>query len=128
MWDRMVRPFFHAVGRAPIVILATPLWAADATRGKIAFQQCEACHSLVPGEIKTGPSLAGVMGRKAGSTDDYSYSQAMKNCGLVWNDATLRRYLASPKAVVPGTKMAFAGIKDPKRLDDLIAYLRKNAR
>lgn len=89
------------------------------------FQQCAVCHSLKPGENKLGPSLSGVIGRNAASVPGFNYSSAMMSSGLTWDDATLHRYLANPKAVVPGTKMAFAGVPDAKRVDNLIAYLKQ---
>ena len=119
------------IGAAALVLAAGVVQgvrAADIADGKAAFQQCVACHSRAPGEIKVGPSLAGVIGRKAGSIDGFNYSPAMKGSGLVWDEATLRRYLANPKAVVPGTKMVFPGVKDPKRLDSLIAYLKQGGK
>ena len=124
----MVRFFLGAAGIALATTLVNAVQGADASSGKMVFEKCAACHSLAPGEIKTGPSLAGLIGRKAGSLDDFSYSPAMKGSGLVWDDATLHRYLANPRAVVPGTKMAFVGVKDSKRLDDLIAFLKKSTR
>ena len=74
--------------------------------------------------MKVGPGLLGLFGRKAGSVDGFPYSAAMKSSGLVWGEDTLRAYLADPKAKVPGNKMPFSGVKDPKRLEDLLAYLK----
>ncbi len=89
-----------------------------------AFNQCAACHSTTPGKTIIGPSLAGVYGRKAGTLPGFQYSQAMKNSGLTWNAATLDRYLADPKAVVPGTLMGFAGLKDEEQREAVIRYLK----
>ena len=72
-----------------------------------------------------GPSLHGVIGRKAGSVPGYAYSPAMKNANVTWTDDTLSKYLADPKAFVPGDKMVFVGIKDPSKLGDLLAYLNQ---
>jgi cytochrome c len=96
----------------------------DAVAGKAVFNQCKACHQVGP-EAKNGvgPVLNGLLGRKAGEYPGYNYSDANKNSGLTWDEATLRAYLPDPKAKVPGTKMIFPGIKREKQLDDLMAYL-----
>ncbi len=124
----MIRFLLGATGFVLAAALVREVTAADLANGKAIFRQCAACHSLAGGEIKIGPSLAGVVGRKAGSAEGFNYSPAMKASGLIWDEATLHRYLANPRAVVPGTKMAFAGVKDPKRLDDLIAFLKETAK
>jgi cytochrome c len=80
---------------------------------------------LEPGKNGIGPTLHGLFGRKAGTVPGYAYSSALKNANLVWNEDSLKRYLADPKAFVPGTKMVSAGIKDEAQLDDLLAYLRQ---
>lgn len=90
-----------------------------------AFAQCAACHSTEPGKTLFGPSLAGVAGRKAGSLPGYAFSDALKNSGLVWNAATLDRWLTSPQKTVPGTRMPFSGIKDPSVRKTVIEYLLK---
>jgi cytochrome c len=97
----------------------------DAKAGKVIFLQCAACHSLDPDTNKIGPTLAGIFGRKAGSIEDFNYSDANKNSGIVWDENVLRKYLADPQKVVPGTKMAFPGLKDPKQIEDVIAYLKE---
>ena len=89
-----------------------------------AFLQCKTCHAVEPGKHGLGPSLAGVYGRKAGIAAGYSFSSAMKASGLAWDDAALDRYLENPMATVPGTKMAYAGLKDPARRAEMIAYLK----
>lgn len=98
--------------------------AADVEAGKKVFNKCAACHSVEPGKTKVGPSLWGVVGRKAGTLEGYSFSAAMKNSGLTWDVSTLELYLAKPSEVVKGSKMAFAGIKDPTELADVVAYLQ----
>ena len=98
--------------------------ATTAAGGKPAtFAQCAACHAVEAGKNGVGPSLAGVFGSKAGSVAGYSYSDANKNSGLTWDEATLDTYLTNPMKMVPGTKMTFAGISDPQKRADLIAYL-----
>jgi cytochrome c len=106
-----------------LLALAAPAAAQDAAAGQSAFGQCKACHSVVAGQNRIGPSLAGVIGRKAASVPGFSYSAAMKAKGVTWTEANLDAYLAKPMANVPGTKMAFAGIADAKKRKDVIAYL-----
>ena len=100
----------------------------DAQRGAQVFNQCKICHSLEAGKNMLGPSLHGVIGRKAGSVPDFAYSPAMKNSNVTWNDDTLSKYLSDPKAFIPGDKMAFPGVKDPNKLGDLLAYLNQATR
>jgi len=99
--------------------------AADAAAGQAIFNRCKICHSVDAGKNMVGPSLHGLFGRKAGTADNFAYSEAMKNSGIVWDDDTLTKYLHDPKAFVPGDKMAFPGIKDDSQLGDLLAYLHQ---
>ena len=94
----------------------------DPVRGKSLYQGCEGCHSIDENEV--GPKHRGVVGRKAGSLKDYAYSPALKSSGLTWDEANLNRWLSSPSAMVPGTKMFFK-IDDAQSRADLIAYLRQ---
>ncbi len=97
--------------------------AQDAAAGGMAFQQCAECHS--PGASDgAGPGLKDVVGRRAGSKEGFIYSPAMKKATVVWDDKTLDAFLADPRAVVPGTTMAFGGDDDAKERADLIAYLK----
>jgi cytochrome c len=97
--------------------------AGNPALGRTVFARCAACHAVTPGTNRLGPSLAGVVGRKAGSVPGYNYSPAMKASRVVWNARSLDGYLTRPSAVVPGTKMAFAGIAAPADRANLIAYL-----
>ena len=112
---------------ASAVLFTVPAHAAgDAAAGEKVFAQCKACHENEKGVNKVGPTLKGVVGRKAASVADYKYSPAMTKKGeegLVWDEATLTQYLPNPKAMVPGTKMAFAGLKKPEDVANVIAYL-----
>ncbi len=102
----------------------------NADEGSHVFATCKACHSLEAGKNMVGPSLKGLIGRTAGTAAGYSYSDAMKKAGadgLKWDEANLAKYIADPKATVPGNKMPFAGVKDPAKLADLIAYLKQAA-
>src|ERR1700741_4071880 len=90
----------------------------DAANGEKIFAKCKACHTVEAGKNKVGPSLAGVVGRKAGMAEGFNYSDAMKNAGLTWDEATLNTYLTAPKKLVPGTKMAFPALPNEQdRLD-----------
>lgn len=93
-------------------------------QGEKDFMVCRACHQIGPNAKNgIGPVLNGVVGRKAGTYPGYSYSAANKSSGITWTPAELQKYLDNPQKVVPGTKMAFGGIHDPKKVDDVIAYL-----
>lgn len=112
---------------AATLFFSTDASAQDAEAGKKAFRKCSACHADDAKTNKLGPHLADVIGREAGSVEGYTYSKAMKDAGeagLLWNEATLSEYLAAPRTKVPGTKMAFVGIKDPTELKNLVAYLK----
>jgi cytochrome c2 len=89
-----------------------------------SFRQCAVCHKTERGQHGLGPSLAGVFGARAGHAAGFSYSPAMAESNLTWNQATLGRYLANPQGVVPGTTMAFAGVSDPADRAAIIAYLK----
>ena len=98
--------------------------AADAGAGKTVFQgSCSICHSAQPGQDKIGPTLFGLVGRKTGAEPGYNYSPANQAANLTWDVATLDKYLQGPRAMIPGTKMTFAGVKDDEKRANLIAYL-----
>jgi cytochrome c len=98
--------------------------AGDAAAGKVLFtQKCGICHTVEQGKNKIGPSLYGVVGRKAGSLDGYTYSEAMKNANRTWDDATLDTYLTDPRATIPGIKMIFKGLPEASDRQNVIAYL-----
>ena len=103
--------------------------AQDAENGEQVFRQCRACHQVGDGAKNlVGPQLNGVVGRKAGTVDGFNYSQANKDAGakgLTWSEDKLLEYLANPLTYMPGTKMAYAGLKDEGDRKDVIAYLKK---
>lgn len=101
---------------------------ADAAHGKVVFARCAACHDLNTGATRLGPSLKGIVGRKAGTFGTYAYSAAMKGKGVTWNPQTLDAFLSGPTKYVPGTKMAFAGLPNAQDRADVIAYLQQAAR
>jgi cytochrome c len=105
-------------------VAASGAMAQDVAAGKSSFNKCLACHSIGEGaKNKVGPVLNGLDGRKAGTYPDYSYSDANKNSGITWNEATFKEYIKDPKAKIPGTKMAFAGIKSENEINNLWAYV-----
>jgi cytochrome c len=98
--------------------------AQDAAAGKTSFNKCLACHAIGEGaKNKVGPELNGLDGRKSGTVEGYNYSDANKNSGITWNEAQFKEYIKDPKAKVPGTKMAFAGIKNETEINNLWAYV-----
>ncbi|UZK66657.1 c-type cytochrome [Sphingomonas sp. M1-B02] len=101
-------------------------YTGDATKGKADFATCAACHSVDAGVNKIGPSLHGIVGRKAGTVAGFAYSAANKNSGITWTPEKLFQYLEKPQRVVPGTKMIFPGFPDPQKRADVIAYLQGN--
>lgn len=118
---------FAALFAAATVAVATPALAAgDAAAGEKAFAPCKACHTVIADKNLIGPSLFGVAGRKAGTLASFSgkYSPQLVAAGLTWDDATLDKWLTSPKDLVAGTKMTYAGVKDAKARADIIAYLK----
>lgn len=102
----------------------------DAKAGSMVFKKCMACHSATEAKNKVGPHLVGIVGKPVASVEVYKYSDALiafAAGGKVWDELTLGAYLAAPKAVVPGGKMAFAGLKKPEDIVNIIAYLKNPA-
>jgi cytochrome c len=103
---------------------ASSALAQDVAAGKTSFNKCMACHSIGEGaKNKVGPELNGLDGRKSGTAEGYNYSDANKNSGITWNEAQFKEYIKDPKAKVPGTKMAFAGIKNETEINNLWAFV-----
>lgn len=122
----MMKHLLGAAAIAAIAMGAGSAMAADAAAGKDVFKQCMACHTAEQGKNKVGPSLFGVVGRPAASVDGFKYSKPMQEKaagGLVWTADNLKAYITAPKEVVPGGTMAFAGLKDADKVDNLIAFL-----
>ena len=105
------------------MVLAAAFTVGDATSGEAVYSRCAACHSLETN--RTGPKHCDLVGRRAGSIAGYEYSAAMKRSKLIWNEATLDRFIADPLKTVPGTTMTYAGVPDAKERADLIAYLER---
>ena len=124
----MKSSFIKVVGfTAVLAAFGSPAMAdGDAVAGKKVFKKCKACHALEEGKKKVGPSLFGVIGRAAGAVEGYKYSKALLAAGLTWDDETLAKYLTKPKALVPKTKMSFAGLKKEGDIANVIAYIKAN--
>jgi cytochrome c len=107
------------------VDLATMMKTADIDRGAKIFKKCASCHSIAKGEAaRVGPNLYGVIGRKRGSFVGFSYSEAMKAKGGNWDSESINSFITKPKEYLPGTKMAFAGLKKPQDRADVVLYLQ----
>ena len=97
----------------------------DPVKGASVFQQCQLCHNATKnGGNGLGPNLFGVVGRKAASLPSFYYSPALKNSKIVWSEAMLRKWVAGPAKIVPGTRMVFAGLSNRRDVDDVVAFLK----
>ena len=123
----MIRLYATGLSILTLLIGASQSFAAgNPAQGQRAFGACAACHSLRPDENMTGPSLAGLWNRKAGTLASFSrYSPAMKSADIEWNDKTLDEWIDDPQHLVPGNEMTFAGIKDARQRADLLAFLKQ---
>ena len=119
-----MKKYLVLVTAAAGILMALPAQAGDAKAGEKVFRKCKACHYVDREKNKSGPHLVNIVGRAAGSVDGFKYSKAMKSSGLTWDEATLAEFLKKPKAYLKGTKMAFAGLRKDKDIDDVIAYLK----
>jgi cytochrome c len=127
----VLRRYLSSMAIAAAVLSAAALPAradgdgtgGDATHGKVVFNQCLVCHTIVPGGKKIGPSLWGVIGRHSATLPGFQYSTAMQAYNKVWAPDTLDVYLTAPMKQVPGTKMTFAGLSKDQDRKDVIAYL-----
>lgn len=109
---------------AAVALSSTAVLAQDKANGEDVFKKCRACHAVGEGAKNlVGPQLNGIIGRKSGSVEGFPYSEANKNSGVSWDEATFLKYIKDPKAFMPGNKMAFAGIKDEQDAKDLFAFL-----
>lgn len=109
-----------------VLICAAPLAAKDLVNGEDVFKRCRACHQVGDAaKSGQGPHLNGLFGRKAGTVEGYTYSEANKSSGISWDEANFATYIQNPRAAMPGNKMAFAGLKDDDEISDLIAFLKQ---
>ena len=114
------------VAAALIAVSTAAGLAQDVEKGANSFKKCLICHSIGPGaKNKIGPELNGLDGRKSGTVASFNYSDANKNSGIVWDEATFKEYIKDPRAKIPGTKMTFPGIKNEQEINDLWAYLKQ---
>ena len=114
------------MGAAALFAMAGAASAQDAAAGETVFKKCHVCHNIGEGaKNMVGPELNGVVGRHSGTVEGYNYSDANKNSGLTWDEATLKIYLKNPKAEVPGTKMTFPGLQSDEDIKNVIAYLKQ---
>ena len=122
-------PIMKNLTLSALLVLATSAAASsalaqDVAAGKTSFNKCMACHAIGDGaKNKVGPELNGLDGRKSGTVEGYNYSDANKNSGITWNEAQFKEYIKDPKAKVPGTKMAFAGIKNENEINNLWSFV-----
>ena len=111
------------IAGAGLLAPQAPAVAADAANGQKVFRQCQACHVADQEQNRVGPHLVGIIGRPAGAVEGFKYSDAMANSGIVWDQTTIAEYLANPRTYVNGNRMAFAGLRKPEDIADVIAYL-----
>ena len=122
--SRIIRRATVALAVGLALVSSGPVLAADIKAGEKVFKKCKACHYADREKHKTGPHLVNLIGRTAGSLEEYKkYSKAMKASGIVWNEETLTDYLRAPKKYIKGTKMAFVGLKKDADIENVIAYL-----
>lgn len=120
------RPVLQFSAIAMAMLFAADVQAQDAAAGEKVFAACRACHQVGPtAKNGVGPTLNGLFGRVSGKVEGYAYSEANKAGHITWDEATFTEYIKNPKGMVPGTKMAYAGLKDEQRIKDLIAYLHQ---
>jgi cytochrome c len=109
-----------------VAAMAQAAQAQDVAAGEQSFKKCQICHRIGEGAKNfAGPELNGLDGRHSGSAAGFSYSDANKNSGIVWSEATFKDYIKDPRAKIPGTKMIFPGIKNEKEIGDLWAYIKQ---
>jgi cytochrome c len=125
----MTRPMQVLLSVAFVALASGPVLAqeGDPAAGEKVFNKCKACHVLDEEQNRVGPYLLGVFGRPAGSVEGFTYSSAMKDSGIVWSEETIAEYVADPKAMIPGNKMFFPGLKKEEDVANLLAYLKEAA-
>jgi cytochrome c len=115
-----------AILAAAIAAAAKAAQAQDMANGQHSFAKCLPCHAIGPdAQNKIGPQLNGLDGRHSGTAPNFNYSAANKDSGIIWNEATFKEYVKSPQAMIPDTKMSFAGVKNEEEINDLWAYIKQ---
>jgi cytochrome c len=124
---QMTRPIQVLLGFAVVALASGSVLAqeGDPAAGQKVFNKCRACHVVDEETNRVGPYLLGVMGRPAGSVEGFTYSPAMKDSGIVWDEETIAAYVADPRAYIPGNRMAFPGLKSEDDIGNLMAYLKE---
>ena len=118
-------PPTDAAKKAILATLPAAYQAADLENGQAKFALCKSCHTATPGgESAVGPNLYGVFGRKAGSLPGFTYSDGVKALGFAWDADKIAQWISNPRAMVPGTKMTYAGMENPRDRSDVVAYLK----
>ena len=113
---------------AGVIVVASSAGALaqDVAAGETSFKKCLPCHRIGEGAKNlVGPELNGLEGRKSGSAEGYSYTEANKNSGITWDEAQFKEYITNPRTKIPGTKMVFAGISSDNERNNLWAYLKQ---
>ncbi len=111
------------------IILPSQVFSQDFEKGKKVYRKCKACHTIALGaKHRVGPNLYQIINKKAGKTEGYRYSKAMKNSEVVWNEENLSKYLINPRKFIKGTKMAFAGLKKDSDISNVIYYIKEMSR
>ena len=121
------------VGRAPAVVVGEKVSdtniEGDPVAGKKVFNKCKVCHLLEEDGInRIGPNLFGIIGRTSGTLQNFTYSRAMRNAGIVWDQKSLSQYLIEPKSFIPGTKMAFRGLETTDEVNNVVAYITEQTK
>jgi cytochrome c len=124
---QMTRRLQATLGAALVALASNSVLAqeGDPAAGEKVFNKCKACHVLDEDKNRVGPYLHGVFGRPAGTAEGFTYSSAMKDSGIVWDETTIAEYVADPKGYVPGNRMAFPGLKKEEDITNLLAYLKE---
>ena len=121
----MVRIVMGALVFTMAASSASPAAGGNAVKGETVFRQCQLCHNAIRnGGDGLGPNLFGVVGRKAASLPNFPYSDGLKKSNIVWTDDMLKKWVAGPQKVIPGTRMTFAGLTSKQDIDDVVAFLK----